>query len=250
MEVFMIVYKITNSINNKAYIGITSGTLKDRMKAHKNHSGNKRRKLYDAFRKYGFENFQAEIIEEIATKKEAIEKETFYIKHFDTFSNGYNMNEGGTGLVYHTEETKKKISENNYWLGKSRSDEDNPMFRKTHTNEAKRKISESNKGNKHRIGKLHTEETKKLISEKAKGRASPIKGKKRSDEFRKKVSEGKKGKTPKLKFVYEITTPTGEIIIINNMKKFCEENNISRGNMSSVLSGKYEHTKGFKAKKL
>lgn len=246
----MIVYKITNLKNNKAYIGITNGTLEERMKAHRSHSRNKRRKLYDAFKKYGFENFLVEILEEVETKKEALEKETLYIKHFDTFNNGYNMNEGGTGLVYHTGETKKKMSENNYWLGKNRSGENNPMFGKTHTEEVKERISKANKKNTYRQGKTHTEETKNKIREKAIGRASPIKGKKRSEEFCKKVSEGKKGKTPKLKFIYEITTPTGEIIVVNNMKKFCEENNINHGNMSAVLSGKYEHTKGFKAKKL
>ena len=61
-----LIYKITNTINNKVYIGQTSFSLDKRLKEHiqdaKKHLLN--RPLYSAFNKYGVENFQIELIEE------------------------------------------------------------------------------------------------------------------------------------------------------------------------------------------
>ena len=59
------IYKITNSINNKIYIGQTARTLNIRWKEHKVASISSDRPLYKAMRKYGIDNFHIEIIEEI-----------------------------------------------------------------------------------------------------------------------------------------------------------------------------------------
>lgn len=53
----MIVYKATNNINNKVYIGITTKTLEHRKSIHKKDSKTKDTYFYKAIRKYGFENF-------------------------------------------------------------------------------------------------------------------------------------------------------------------------------------------------
>jgi group I intron endonuclease len=94
----MIIYKITNIINNKSYIGQTRD-LERRIKEHYSNAINVKlnRTLYAAIRKYGWINFVFETVEE-CTNKESNEKEIYYIKYFNTYygnHNGYNMTEGG-----------------------------------------------------------------------------------------------------------------------------------------------------------
>lgn len=65
------VYKITNNVNNKIYIGQTNDYNR-RFREHKNQmSGNNPNKyLYNAFNKYGIENFSFEVIEETDSPNE------------------------------------------------------------------------------------------------------------------------------------------------------------------------------------
>lgn len=96
------IYKITNKINNKAYIGL-SIDIEHRKKTHFKRAYNKNDKEYDkalyrAIRKYGTENFVFEILEE-CKKEELYNKEKFYIKKFNSFYNGYNETPGGEGVV-------------------------------------------------------------------------------------------------------------------------------------------------------
>lgn len=109
----MIVYKITNTINGKCYIGITAKPLQVRWMAHltEMRQGNKRT-LYNAFRKYGCEKFVAEQIDCAASAEELSLLEKQYIKNFNSFgSGGYNMCAGGIGPLglVHSEETRNKI---------------------------------------------------------------------------------------------------------------------------------------------
>ena len=94
------VYKITNDINNKMYIGQTSQTLADRFHEHLHELKRDRsigRPLYDAMRKYGSEHFHIEKIEETDTPKE---REVYWIEYYGTFKNGYNATFGGDGKSY------------------------------------------------------------------------------------------------------------------------------------------------------
>ena len=88
------IYKITNKINNKCYIGQTSD-YKRRFQEHKMKGyGNENNKLlYYAFDKYGIDNFTFEIIEDKTPLYN--EREKYWIKYYDSFENGYNMTEGG-----------------------------------------------------------------------------------------------------------------------------------------------------------
>ena len=109
------IYKIENLINGKVYIG-QSTDIKERWGAHrrvitKKDSGDEvRRKypLYQAFEKYGLDNFSFEIIEECSIE-ELNDKEQFYIKSYNSYinfnnSNGYNLTLGGDGNQKTTEE--------------------------------------------------------------------------------------------------------------------------------------------------
>lgn len=90
------IYKITNKINNKSYIG-QSVDIEHRLKEHRNPYNWKREKsklLYKAFQKYGLENFTFEVIEECKENQLDI-KEQYWIDYYNSYSNGYNMTTGG-----------------------------------------------------------------------------------------------------------------------------------------------------------
>jgi predicted GIY-YIG superfamily endonuclease len=245
------IYKITNKINNKAYIGITTKTTKTRFAEHiysSENGGNYR--INYAIRKYGKENFDIETIVTADNKEQALLIETENIIKYDSFDNGYNMNEGGSGLLYHTDDTKKKMSDNNHWKGKKRSGIDNPMFGREHSEESKKVMSEKKigvfAGEKHPLfGKHHSEETKEKMRQKAVGRPSHRKGKKHSEESKRRMSEAKKGKVSYTKN-WLVTFPDNHQEEIDNMADFCRKYTLNRGNMSSVASGKLNHYKKYK----
>lgn len=89
------IYKITNNINGKIYIG-QSIDINKRWKEHKHRSQipNKEydKYLYRAFRKYGIENFTFEILEE-CTREQLNEKENYYILLYKSNDDFYGYNE-------------------------------------------------------------------------------------------------------------------------------------------------------------
>lgn len=96
------IYKITNLINQKKYIGKTLKTPEERWKEHIRDSQkieNSNRPLYKAFNKYGVENFILETIEECSIN-EINEKEAYWIEAYGSFKYGYNATLGGDGKHY------------------------------------------------------------------------------------------------------------------------------------------------------
>lgn len=97
------IYKITNNVNNKIYIG-QSINIEKRWQHHKLEANNKNQNQYNylihrAFRKYGIKNFSFEIIEECLSN-ELNDKEKYWIKYYNSYKNGYNMTAGGdTGPI-------------------------------------------------------------------------------------------------------------------------------------------------------
>lgn len=89
-----IIYKVTNKVNGKSYIGQTRYTLEFRWRQHQHKKDNTY--FHNAIRKYGVENFNIEILEE-CNYEDLNSKEIFYIAKFDTFKNGYNLTIGGDG---------------------------------------------------------------------------------------------------------------------------------------------------------
>lgn len=95
------IYKITNHLNQKAYIGKTIYTVEERWQEHIRDSKRDRckdRPLYRAMNKYGIENFSIEQIEEVEVK-DLSNREIYWIEHYHTFSNGYNATLGGDGKI-------------------------------------------------------------------------------------------------------------------------------------------------------
>ena len=89
-----IIYKITNKVNGKSYIGQTRYTLEFRWRQHIHKKDNTY--FHNALHKYGTENFDLEILEECDVK-DLNSKEIFYIAKYNTFNNGYNLTIGGDG---------------------------------------------------------------------------------------------------------------------------------------------------------
>jgi len=91
----MLIYKATNMVDGKSYIGQTSFPLKKRMSEHLKASKKKSPPLYfhRAIKKYGWGNFKWEILEKINSPELLIEAESFYIKFYKTMynKNGYNL---------------------------------------------------------------------------------------------------------------------------------------------------------------
>lgn len=106
-----VVYKLTNTINGKAYIGITSRYESDRWSEHKKRAqeGVRNSRLYAAIRKYGPDAFKREVIAKASTEEELRELERRYIQEFNTYEAGYNSNLGGYGHLHFPEHIRIKI---------------------------------------------------------------------------------------------------------------------------------------------
>lgn len=207
--------------NGKKYYGITCQNTEYRWNNGRGYRNNKH--LTNAINKYGWDNFQHIVLFDTLTTEEACLLEKCYITLYDTTNPkyGYNNSLGGEhGLhseqskkknreahlgKYHTEESKRKMSENNarYWKGKSFTEEHRKKLSevnkgKTLSKETKQKISEATKGrNNPNYGKHMTEEQKLKLSK-------AHKGKKASEEHKRKISEGNKGKHNKPILMYSL----------------------------------------------
>lgn len=162
----MIIYKITNNVNKKIYIGQTIRTIEERISEHRRH---KETIMGRAFRKYGFDNFSIEVIDIAESMEELNEKETFYIKKFNSLHpNGYNLCYGGNNTkgYRHKEESKLKMSLNRgRYFG-----EDNPFFNRKHTIETRNKMKEKFKDNEfyqkrcEHLDKVRSIKTRKILN--------------------------------------------------------------------------------------
>ena len=111
------IYKITNDINNKIYVGKTNLSIKERFQQHcrdyKKESTGKR-PLYQAMKKYGIQHFHIEEIESCPPEL-ASEKEQYWIAFYKGYEQGYNATKGGDGKqLFNHCEIAKKLIENPY----------------------------------------------------------------------------------------------------------------------------------------
>ena len=98
----MIIYKTINLLNGKIYVGQDS-------KNNPNYFGSGVY-IWSAIKKYGKENFKKEILYECSSKKELNEKEIEWIKRLKCRGpNGYNLTDGGDGVVNLSEESREKM---------------------------------------------------------------------------------------------------------------------------------------------
>jgi group I intron endonuclease len=112
----MIVYKVTNLLTNKIYIGCTQKSISSRRSSHLTDAKTAKNSHYHhhfktEIRKFGAENFEWEIIEEVFSIEEMYAREKFWIGELNTIHpSGYNQTEGGIGGKP-CQEVSNKISE-------------------------------------------------------------------------------------------------------------------------------------------
>lgn len=218
----MIIYKLTNKINGLVYIGATTKILEERFTTHKYTSRYRRSKLYDAFNKYGVENFIPEMIMICNNTQELNDMEIYYIKEYNSIENGYNGCVGGLELnakgAIHTEEWKKE----------------NSKRLKGNTNGFQKGRPSSFKGKKHK------DESRKKISEVQIGR-------KASDKTKIKMSKSQLNRTIKK---YKCIDPSGNEFFtgdkIVSLSQFCIEKNLVPSLMAAVARGERKHHKNWK----
>jgi len=180
---FGIIYKVTNLINNKVYIGQTIKTLSQRKcdHAYRAKVNDKRTAFQIALLQHGVSAFQWDEIDTANSQDELDAKEKFWVAYFKTNDPmyGYNSTDGGIKTVYSPEIRRKmsdaKTGKKNPNFGKHLSDETRKKMSeirkgKPKSDDHRRKISEANKGLKAgerhpNFGKHHSEETRKKIGE-------------------------------------------------------------------------------------
>ena len=238
----MLIYKITNIINKKVYIGQTIVGLLERKRSHLcglRNNKHKNKKLQNAVNKYGIENFIFEEIDIASNIDELNKKESFWISFYDSINNGYNIMGGGQDrTIYPNTIEKLRISK----LGKN-----NPMYGISLSTETKKLMSDAHKGlipwNKGTTG-LYTRstETKDKIRKHKIGKLNPRYGKPAinkgitpSDEIIKKMSK-----------LWKFLSPSGDVIEFINLEKFCREHSLITSCMHAVYTGKRSHHKGWK----
>lgn len=203
------------------YFGTTSRTPSERW--GKNGSYYKTTShFYSAIPKYGWDNFEHNILYQNLTKEEACEIEKSLIKKYKTQDRkfGYNILEGGQATELPIE-VRKKMSKammgNKNGLGHPCSEE------------KKKKISDSQKGRK------FSEEHKRKLSEAAKQRRVPC-----SQDKRKKLSQN----YPKQKRVYCVETDT----IYRSVQECARQLHLYATNVSKVCRGIHQTTGGYHLK--
>jgi len=228
----MIIYKATNKINGKRYIGRTIKSLNTRISSHLGDAlANKYNiHFHSALRKYGADGFDWDIIAECDDIDELNRLEIFFIGQYDTYNSGYNMTLGGEGISgwNHTEESNKKNSE-------SHKGEKSSWWGKRHSEETKKKLSKGKKGeNNPNYNKHPTKETREKMSKANKGEKNSMYGKRGSE-------------SPAAK-KYTITTPQGKEIFVHGLSKFCRDykkEKLNHGSLVSVARGRRNHNKGY-----
>ena len=106
------IYKITNRLNGKIYIGKHKYS-KYELDENYTASGTY---INRSIKKYGIENFIKELVDSAQTLEELNEKEIYYIEKFNSRRpNGYNLTSGGDGLKDPDGETRRKMA---FWTGK------------------------------------------------------------------------------------------------------------------------------------
>jgi group I intron endonuclease len=143
-----IIYRLTNTINQKTYIGLTTKTLDERWRGHvSNANCGSSYHLHKAIRKYGEDAFTREVLEETTTDL-MNGRERYWIAEC---SPEYNMTSGGEGVLglSHTPETRAKLS----------------VAARNMSPEHRAKISAAQTGEKHHMyGKPMSPETREKIS--------------------------------------------------------------------------------------
>lgn len=159
------IYKITNKINDKCYIG-QSIDIYRRFDEHK-YTSKTSKYLHNSMVKYGINNFNFEIIEE-CDESILSEREKYWIKFYNSIApNGYNLTNGGDDGNTFRYRTEKEMEETKRKIRLATSGKNNGFFGKHHSEKTKEYLRKIN------VGKTISQETKEKLKKSLKGHYMP-----------------------------------------------------------------------------
>jgi group I intron endonuclease len=221
----MVIYKTTNLINGKFYIGKDTRNLKCYLG-----SGELLKRAID---KYGKENFKKEILEFCDNLSELDSREKFWIKELKAIENGYNLTEGGTGGDTFTNNPNKELIRDT-------------LEKRVYSDDVKQKRIKNlipfQKGENHpNFGKKQTDETKNKRKEKflKNGYTSPMFGKNHTEESKEKNRQKHLGKKLSEETKQKMRESAKNVILIDYICPFCGK----EGKGNSMLLWHFENCK-------
>jgi group I intron endonuclease len=207
------IYILRSDATQKVYIGQTVSTLSSRLSNHRSvaRAGGKSL-IYRAMRKYGLESFSIHSIEEVeeataeALQQSLNEKEISWIAHYKSNdrSIGYNLTEGGGGVIGLDAEVRQRLSDQRRgtpkWSDEQKRQRAEVMRERwaqrsaAERQEIGEKISLAQKGREgNRLGAVNSLEHNQKISEALRGQPGHRLGHTNSEEHRRRISEARKG---------------------------------------------------------
>lgn len=232
----MIIYKATNLLDSKVYIGLTTKTLDERIKTHL--KSKKQKGLFGkALHKYGIANFQVEVIDRADNFDELVEKELQWIFHYNSQSpNGYNIKITkqpkyiqGEGLnIYKVESPEGNIHEtrNLARFAKEFGLDYSDFY----------KVARGIR-NKYKGWDVLTINGYPVVKTCLKSRGAVWD----NPEYRKKMQSIRKREKE-----YILITPDGKEIKVYNLAEFCRLHKLDKSNLVKVARGKLGQYKGWK----
>ena len=237
------IYIIKNKLNNKVYVG-KSIDIKQRLISHKcnllksERNKDENRHLYNSVKKYGWNNFETQIVEIINNPTEELlaNREFYWMEYYksDNRTYGYNLRKDSSTKCFVHEETRELIRQNN--IGSN-----NPNYNNSRTTEMKESMSKIKK-QQHKENKIYNEEWKKKV-----GKSISImwRDNNRKQRMIKKVREINQ----KYRF-FQYDKNNNLIKIYDSMFQITEENpNFKRSCIYSVCGGYKSSYKGYIWKK-
>lgn len=240
------IYCIEFTPDGRKYIG-SSKNMYVRLCAHRSRlkKGSHPNPILQAhFNKYGASSFVVCVIEALSDCDQLVLREQHWIDNLGTVANGFNILPDASSTRGHQHSDEWKKNKSTQMLGSL-----NPFYGQHHTRETIEHLSEIRKGKRTGTdnpfhGKIHTEEAREKIRVAAKNRSTnPFSGRSWSDPeleealcaMRRKLSDrfsgeanpfyGHKHDRTLLGAQYRITDPEGKIVVIRNLRLWCEENN-------------------------
>lgn len=226
-----LIYRHSNKINGGIYIGQTC--LEPIKRWGTNGEGYKKCPyFYRAIKKYGWDNFEHDILFESFIADEIDDKEQWWISYYKNIPNQivYNLDSGGSVNKTHSKETRQKIS--------------NSLKGHKQSQEAKEKISKANKGrlsgkNNPNYGKHLSVETRKKIANANMGRTH-------SEEVKKKFSEMRQGKKhPRALAILQYSLDGNFINKWDYIRQASNALGVDHSNISACCKGKQKTAYGY-----
>ena len=179
------IYIITNTVNNKQYVGLDSN-LPHRAYCHLNQHSKDCRLIHRAIKKHGRDNFTVEIIRYPNVPHQILcwFERSHIAERYTKAPNGYNLTDGGDGTfgMQHSAETRAKLSQAR--RGKKHTTETRAKISKANSNPSAVTLAKMSKAQSNRSA-----ETREKFSKAKRGENNPSFGKSPSAETRAKISE-------------------------------------------------------------